>query len=135
MIGIRLTTKVPATRNKPLVGNVGLYLNDGTIWHGDRSTVVVTEPIKRESIVGCQLTRKHVDNIIYNACQFAINGENVGLPLVLENVDWYPSVSLASPGAIVLSNLGRDKFKYSGIKDVKIPSSQYRHLLQKHGEY
>lgn len=114
-IGVGFTTSLPE------IGNgfpqdiddktIGVCLNTGEIWQGNKYIPAFDEKSSSEDVIGCEFSRIKIEDISYGICQFFRNGRNVGKVCVAEG-NTYPCIWVASGKALIETNMGEGAFKY-----------------------
>jgi len=130
-IAIGLTEADPNTRNNCMPGWVTDYWRTrsystlGIGYHGDDGNIIYNGTVKglitftTGDVVGClvQLTRSDKYDEIDDEnirVYFTLNGEIITASRVhIKDAVWYPTIGIASVGAVVNTNFGERKFLYS----------------------
>ena len=120
MIAIGLTKKSPNTRSGHLPGwetnpklGIGYHGDDGGIYHESIHAVERGEQFSTGDVVGCYMRRTRVNDEEITLTQFSKNGKKILSPRIISNADWFPTVGIGSPGAIVDTNFGIDQFIFN----------------------
>ena len=118
-IAIGLTQAHVNTRSGYFLGlrtlGIGYHGDDGGIFHESDDAIEQGEPYATGDVVGCYLSRTRMNDEEITLVQFTRNGKKILYPRPLANADWYPTIGLASPGAIVHTNIDT----YQSIFDTK----------------
>lgn len=119
VIAIGLTQANPVTRSGQFPGwpdntlGIGYHGDNGGIYHNSGRPIELTEFYTTGDIVGCYICRARISDKDISLVQFTKNGVKLLFPRVLENAEWYPTVGIGSPGAIVDTNFGGRQFSYN----------------------
>ena len=111
----------PGWITDPTLG-IGYHGDDGGIYHGSRKAIEHDEQYTTGDTVGCYLCRTRMNDEEITSVQFTRNGKKILYPRTLANADWYPTIGLASPGAIIDTNFDTNQSildtegKYYGYK-------------------
>ena len=119
VIGIGLTQADPETRSGYFPGwklkqtlGIGYHGNNGGIYHDSNREIEVGEPYTTGDVAGCYLCRTRINDEELNLVQFTKNGKKILSPRILTSDDWYPTIGLASPGAIVDTNFDLNQLAF-----------------------
>ena len=89
---------------------IGYHGNNGGILQESNFPVVYVEAFTCNDVVGCQLKKVITDDNEYGICTFTKNGQVIGPARYIKWTELYPTIGLASPGAIVQPNLSGTNF-------------------------
>ena len=130
-IAIGLTQANVNTRSGYFPGwknlGIGYHGDDGGIFHESSKAIERGEPYATGDVVGCYLCRTQMNDEEITLVQFTRNGKKILSPRILPNADWYPTIGLASPGAIVETNFDTNQ----SIIDTKGLYYGYKSLITK----
>ena len=112
-IGIGLTPRIYDQQNHNLPGldpdSIGFQGYDGIIGSSG-VPIQKSERYSTGDVVGCYLCCTNVDGVEYVLVQFTKNGKVLQPIVCMKNKDYYPTIGLGSPGAVLESNFGDKKF-------------------------
>ena len=115
-IVIGLTEKPNPVTNDSMPGwdknTIGYHGDDGGIYHETETALVNVETFTSNDVVGCQLKKLIIDDNEYGLCTFTKNGRVLGSGRFITWTEMYPTIGLASLGAIVQPNLSGTNFLY-----------------------
>ena len=130
-IGIGITEKDPNTRTKCFPGwdtnrdrthkystlGIGYHGDDGGVFHNKSSEAMdYFETFTTGDVVGCLVQHSVTEDHENITVQFTKNGRKSSLPPVqMKNAVWYPTIAMASDGAVVDINFGEHPFLYTGV--------------------
>jgi hypothetical protein len=117
-ISVGISLKTTKTNRAPGwdVDTIGYWGNGkGRIYHGNpRAVVEEASGFKSGDIVGCAIEPIKIGKRTIYTFQFSKNGENVGTERILTNSELYPTVSLYSKNAQVITNFGNKRLEWKG---------------------
>ena len=123
LIGIGITEADPNTRSGVMPGwktyptlGIGYHGDDGGIFYKNSLAVhrIRTELFTTGDVVGCLVNRIFIWDVqVFVNVTFTKNGKKLLSPITVKDAVWYPTIGMASPGAIVKTNFGEHDFRYS----------------------
>ena len=120
MIAIGLTKKSPNIRSGHLPGwetnpklGIGYHGDDGGVYHESINAVEQGKQFTTGDVVGCYMSFTRVNDEDITLTQFTKNGKKILSPRIISNADWFPTIGIGSPGAVVDTNFGIDQFIFN----------------------
>ena len=130
-IGIGITQSDPSTRSGAMPGwgyfstDIGYHGDDGKIFHTNPNakskSIDQAELYTNGDVVGCFVYRTQIEDEEFIVVQFTNNGKEMSFPRLIKTTDansqflhWYPTIGIASLGAIIDTNFGERPFLYLG---------------------
>ena len=109
---------------------IGYHGDDGGIFHASNAPIEIGEVYTSGDVVGCFFCRTQKNDDQINLVQFTKNGERVLLPRIIANQEWYPTIGISSPGAIVDTYFDPNQFLYNdkGISVISSLSLAYKKI-------
>ena len=89
------------------------YFGNGKIHHNTDTPITSCKTFSTGDTVGCFVERLFVNENRLQFCFFTRNGKRLGPIILLNNKDFYPTIAMNSPGAIVKANLGESEFAWN----------------------
>ena len=129
IIGIGITQYNPSSRSGSFPGwsyystDIGYHGDDGKIFYNNSKSKYANQAGLYSSgdIVGCLVYYIQIEDEDFIVVQFTNNGKKISYPRIIKTTDansqfyqWYPTIGMASPGAIVDTNFGEHPFLYLG---------------------
>ena len=121
-IGIGITHSDRFTRSGYMPGwnhDFGYHGNNGKMYVNEE--YIEAELYTKGDVVGCLVYRSRIEDEEFIVVQFTKNGRKISFPRIMKTTDtnsqflhWYPTIGIASPGAIVDTNFGEHPFLYLG---------------------
>ena len=102
---------LPGWRSNPTLG-IGYHGDDGGIFHESNKAIEHGEKYKAKDVVGCYLVRTRMSDEEIILVQFTKNGNKTLTPRIISNDEWYPTIGIGSPGAIVDTNFSINGFTF-----------------------
>ena len=124
-IAIGITQSDPSTRSGDMPG--WSYVSTDAGYHGDDGKIFINgkydqaDLYTKGDVVGCLVYRSQIEDEEFIVVQFTKNGRKINFPRLIKTTDansqflhWYPTIGIASPGAIIDTNFGEHPFLYVG---------------------
>ena len=121
IIGIGITQYNPSSRSGSFPGwsyystDIGYHGDDGKIFYNNSKSKYANQAGLYSSgdIVGCLVYHIQIEDEDFIVVQFTNNGKKISYPRIIKTTDansqfyqWFPTIGMASPGAIVDTNFG-----------------------------
>lgn len=117
VLAIGLTQADPKTRSGCFPGwaihstlGIGYHGDVGGIFHENNVANDYAEPFTTGDVVGCFVCQALIDDEQITLVQFTKNGEKLSFPRLVKNAEWYPTIGVGSPGALIHTNFGEETF-------------------------
>ena len=135
VIAIGLTEADPNTRTNCMPGwnadntrkhtystlGIGYHGDDGKLYNMNEGYILFLESFTTGDVVGCFIRQNSIDDTHQErtTVEFTKNGQK-STPVHIKDAIWYPTIAMASIGAVVETNFGEHSFFYSDMsKNVK----------------
>ena len=124
---IGITQSNPSSRSGSMPGwsyystDIGYHGDDGKIYYKNAKSKYANQAglYFTGDVVGCLVYHTQIEDEDFIVVQFTNNGKKISYPRIIKTTDansqfyqWYPTIGMASPGAVVDTNFGERPFLY-----------------------